>query len=100
MFGVENFPGERLPFKGSATGEVVERVLEGEADLQVAQIKAAAVGTFTHAGKSAVQFTYTEQRSVSGAGFETHAAGTFLLVAADGSTLSGTFASEGESGNE
>ena len=38
LFGVENFPGERLPFKGSATGEVVERVLEGEADLQVAQI--------------------------------------------------------------
>ena len=83
-----------LPYKGSAAGRIVERVVLGDpaSGLPFVRIKAVAVGHFTHVGRSSLDLDYTARLAPApGGGLQAIATGTFTLTAADGSTLVGTF---------
>ena len=83
-----------LPYKGTAAGSVVERVVFGDpaSGLPFVRVKALAVGRFTHTGKSSLELNYTARLAPGPGGApQAIATGTFTLTAADGSTLFGNF---------
>ena len=95
-----------VPYKGSAIGMITEQIPIGTGDPMAPfgepflLVRAEAVGNFTHVGKSAVTITYTARLTFIEGEVYILALGTYTVIGADGSTLTGPFTNKQRFGEE